>query len=70
MKSGEITRRLLASPHSLAVSDLLQQALMFLGHSGNRWRTQRLPSVVPNGEVEERIRCGETEFRDERAVEK
>ena len=39
------------------------------GHFGNRGRTCCLPSVVLDGEVEERIGGGETAFWDERAVE-
>ena len=39
------------------------------GHSGDRGRTERLPVVVLDSEVEERIGGGETAFRDQRAVE-
>ena len=37
----------------------------YRGHSGNRGRIKRLPSVVMDIEVEEFIGSGETAFRDE-----
>ena len=41
----------------------------YLGHSGNRGCTKRLPAVVLDSEFEECIGGGEIAFRDERAVE-
>ena len=39
------------------------------GHSGDRGHIKRLPVVVLDSEIEERIGGGDTAFRDERAVE-
>ena len=39
------------------------------GHFGDRGRIERLPAVVLDSEVEERIGGGETVFRDKGAVE-
>ena len=37
--------------------------------TGDRGRTERLPTAILDSEVEERIRGGELTFQDERAVE-